>query len=154
MLVQFGGLLPQHVLDHNVSAMRDAAEAAKTTIQRCVVGSSDHLDDSNELVQHYFPWLGESMKSTSLPKMNVGATLVKTLAEARNATSEGSPTGPASHAEQLLSDDTVRLLQYWYALEVDMHAYAMEVHRAQLAHVRAVVAAAAAATASAAAAAP
>jgi hypothetical protein len=70
MLIQFGNLSDDAVREHSIGQMRRAGAVARAQLQRCVVGDGDDLDTSAELVQHFFPWLGHALQSSTLPKEN------------------------------------------------------------------------------------
>ena len=72
LLVEFGGLSATAVVDHDVAAMAVAAKTAKHHLRRCLIGNTDDLAASYQLVQHYLPWLAHGLAPENLPRLNEG----------------------------------------------------------------------------------
>ena len=136
MLVQFGYLPAAAVLNHSMSQLRQAASVAKTELRKCVIGNSDDLVASARLVQHFFPWFGDSVQPSTLPKLNTLSAHLPQLLPVDPSHQHEAGSQAGSHADLLLSNDTVALLEMWYAEEMDVYNTAMELHKQQLSYVR------------------
>ena len=139
LLVQFGGLSPAAVIEHNVSAMAEAAAVARSALQRCVIGSTDDLDVSHELVSHYLPWLAPAVKPNALPKLNTRGHIPNALPSpvpSANAPTANATAKPVHSSGEELDPKTAVLLRKWYSIELEVYDFALALHQQQVNTVR------------------
>lgn len=117
LLTLFGGLKQKEVERHDESAMEVAAEIAKETLKRCVIGDTDDEGATQELTEHFFPWLAPKMRPDTMPHSNT----------------HRSPSSPRSAP---VPPEMEVLIRKHYRHEMELYDYALELHKAQVAFVR------------------
>ena len=130
MLVQFGDLRRDDVLAHSSPAMTTAADKARASLHRCVIGNSDDMEGSNVLLRRYLPWLADAMAPRHLPHLNAGHV------DASFNLSRPADGRAGSTLSEIIPRETVEALERWYEVEVGVYAYALRLHERQLEAVR------------------
>ena len=82
-----------------------------------MVGSTDDLASSHELVQHWFPWLAPYVDPADLPHLNHVAHTTHASGASSNATTRKD-----------LLPETDKMIRQWYHMEIMVRCWATPVH--------------------------